>query len=129
MRAHHLAIRARDVQRVAAFYRDVLQLEVVTAPRPSVVWLRAGDLLLMIEPLDREGADASNHDSSSHDSATTQQGLYLLAFAIDPEARAIWERRLAEHNISIESRSDFTLYVRDPEGNRVGLSSYPNASA
>lgn len=123
MRAHHLAIRARDVQRVAAFYRDVLQLEVVTAPRPSVVWLRAGELLLMIEPMERDV-----EDSSTRDAATLQQGFYLFALMIEPDARETWEQRLAKHNVPIENRSDFTLYVRDPEGNRVGLSSYPNAS-
>ena len=33
--------------------------------------------------------------------------------------------RLREAGVAIEDRTAFTLYVRDPDGRRVGLSSYP----
>lgn len=117
MRAHHIAIRVNDVDRVATFYRDVLQLEVVPAPRAGVVWLRAGELIVMIEPTVR--------DVDATDSTAEHPGLHLLAFAIEPHARAHWERRLQELDIPIVNRSDYTLYVHDPEGNRIGLSHYP----
>lgn len=118
MRSHHLAIKAQDVERVGAFYRDVLQLDAVAAPRDGVVWLRAGELLLMIEPVAAGPASAG----ISGDDA----GLHLIAFTIEPHERAYWEVRLRDHGITVVSRSDHTLYIRDPEGNRVGLSHYPN---
>ena len=42
--------------------------------------------------------------------------------------RGDWERRLAEAGAPVESRTPFTLYVRGPEGNRVGLSHWPHAA-
>lgn len=117
MQIHHLAIRARDVSNVAAFYRDVLLLPVIDAPRGGVAWFRLGESILMIEP--------TAQDAITKDTAIESNGLHLFALSIDPTARVTWERRLRDHHIPIESRSDYTLYIRDPEGNRVGLSHYP----
>jgi catechol-2,3-dioxygenase len=116
-----LAIRVRDVQRVAAFYRDVLQLEVVPAPRDGVAWFRAGELLVMIEPVAVDGV--ARDDNVEH------PGLHLIAFAIEPHQRAHWEQRLQECGVPVVSRSAHTLYVCDPEGTRVGLSHYPDGVA
>jgi glyoxylase I family protein len=33
-----------------------------------------------------------------------------------------WEARLESHGASIESRTQYTSYARDPEGNRVAIS-------
>ena len=46
----------------------------------------------------------------------------LVAFAVSREMIA----RLEEAGIAIEVRTPYTLYVRDPDGRRVGLSSYPD---
>jgi hypothetical protein len=73
------------------------------------VWLEAGGALLMLErALRGEGAAAG----SGH----------LLSFAVDD--LALWERRLSEAGIPIDDRTAHTLYVRDPDGHRVGLSDY-----
>ena len=32
---------------------------------------------------------------------------------------------LARAGVAVEAATEFTLYVRDPDGRRVGLSSYP----
>lgn len=50
----------------------------------------------------------------------------LVAFAIEPDTRALYTERLARAGVSIEATTDFTLYVRDPDGRRIGLSSYPS---
>lgn len=117
MHIHHLAIRVRDVPMVAAFYRDVLQLAVIDPPRSGVAWFRLGESILMIEPAAPDAVDK--------DALRETTGLHLFALSIAPTERATWERRLRDHNIPIESRSDYTLYIRDPEGNRIGLSHYP----
>jgi glyoxylase I family protein len=115
--AHHLAIRACDVSKVATFYREVLQLPVIDPPRPGVAWFRLGELILMIEPAAQE--------TTANDATIEATGFHLLALAIDPRERATWEQRLHDHGVAIDNRSDYTLYIRDPEGNRVGLSHYP----
>ena len=74
------------------------------------VWLRAGDAMLMLE---LAGPD---------EPAPTPQSLQLLAFAVDDLATV--EVALAQQGIGIEDRTDHTLYFRDPDGRRVGVSDY-----
>lgn len=46
----------------------------------------------------------------------------LVAFAVSSSVTA----RLTEARVAIEARTPYTLYVRDPDGRRIGLSSYPD---
>lgn len=36
------------------------------------------------------------------------------------------ETELVRRQVPIEGRTDYTLYLRDPEGNRIGLSHWPH---
>lgn len=117
---HHLALGARDVSTVAAFYRDVLKLTEIKRhryPDGSLrsVWLRLGPSILMIEHgqttrrrVDQVGA-----------------GPFLLALRIGEDERDEWERRLHDAGAPIEDRTAYTSYFRDPEDNRVAVSHYP----
>lgn len=120
-RLHHLALGARDVARVAGFYRDVLGLEERArhdddAGRLRSIWLALGDdTVLMVErteqPLRRvDGVGA---------------GPFLLALACTPTEREALESALERAGSFIESRTAYTSYARDPEGNRVAISHYP----
>jgi len=121
-RLHHLALGARDVETVAAFYRDLLglpEIERHRSPDGQVrsVWLDLGGAILMIErthaalcPVEGVGA-----------------GPFLLAFCADRGDRERLEPSLASAGFPVESRTEQTIYLRDPEGNRVGISSYPLA--
>jgi gamma-glutamylcyclotransferase (GGCT)/AIG2-like uncharacterized protein YtfP/catechol 2,3-dioxygenase-like lactoylglutathione lyase family enzyme len=120
---HHLALQVADLPAVERFYRDVLGLPVVRRwPRPDgagerAVWLdlgRGGFLALETVPPETRGPDMQG-----------QPGYFLLALRIQPSTRAAWSRRLAAAGHPIHQATDFTIYVRDPEGNRVGLSHYP----
>jgi catechol 2,3-dioxygenase-like lactoylglutathione lyase family enzyme len=113
MRIHHLALRVEDCERAAAFYSRVLGLSerrrLFEGGTLRAIWLEADGALLMLErTLRGSGADAG----SGH----------LLAFAI--EELGEWERRLAAAGVAVEDRTPSTLYVRDPDGHRVGLSRY-----
>ena len=109
MRIHHLALRVRDLEACKRFYRDRLGLEVLEE-REDSVWLRAGDSVLMLETKLR---GAGPEAGSGH----------LLALEVDSLSR--WEQELARASIPIDDRTAHTLFLRDPEGHRVGLSVYP----
>lgn len=113
MRLHHLALRTADVPRLEEFYRGVLGLRVVRRTEASSVWLDAGGTLIMLE----RRADG--------EPSVPEGTLELVAFAITEGERAAWAAKLANAGIAIEARTDFTLYVRDPDGRRVGVSAYP----
>ncbi|HET8648243.1 MAG TPA: VOC family protein [Vicinamibacteria bacterium] len=114
MRVHHVALRVADCERSAAFYSGLLGLPerrrlLDAANALRAVWLEAEGTLLMLERSLRGQGAASG---SGH----------LLALAVDD--LAAWEQRLAQKGVAVEDRTPFTLYVRDPDGHRVGLTAY-----
>jgi glyoxylase I family protein len=116
VRIHHLALRTGDVPRLEAFYRDIVGLTLAHDARPHgapSVWLSAGEARFMIEP---RGDDEPRTDPRS---------MELVAFAIDPGERAVFEARLDGAGVAVEQRTDFTLYFRDPDGRRIAVSHYP----
>jgi protein-L-isoaspartate(D-aspartate) O-methyltransferase len=54
-----------------------------------------------------------------------QARLHLFALRISPRERQAWEEKLRAAGVEIVHRSRWTLYVRDPDGNRIGLSHHP----
>jgi glyoxylase I family protein len=118
---HHVALGARDVERVAAFYRDVIGLaeerrHLDDSGKLRSIWLRAEGTLLMIEATNAENERVEGVGA----------GPFLLAFAIHPDERAEIEARLVGAGAGIESRTPYTSYARDPEGNRVAVSHHPH---
>lgn len=119
MKLHHLALGARDVSALAAFYRDAFGL-----PESALhhhedgtirsIWLELGEAVLMIE--------------ACHDTRVVEgigAGLFLLAFEVPAHERLEAEQRLLSLGGSIDERGRFTTFARDPEGNRVAISHYP----
>jgi len=111
---HHLALRVADPERAAAFYGGLLGLAELRRDRgpegPRAIWLRAGDTVLMLE---RHLRGAGESAGSGH----------LLALTADDLAAC--EARLAAAGVAVEDRTPHTLYFRDPDGHRVGLSTFP----
>lgn len=119
---HHLAVIVRDLDRAEAFYTGVLGLPVVRrwtdeAGAPRSIWLGlGGGGFLAVE---RAGADGPIR-------ADAAPGWHCVALGIAPGEREAWRRRLAAAGVSIERESPYSMYVRDPEGNLVALSHYPD---
>lgn len=128
---HHLAIQCADLAACERFYREVLGLELLRrwpgAAGDRSVWLAlGGGAFLALERAERgvagEPAAAPSPDTPWRDG---RAGIHLVALRIAPAERAIWEARLAAKGVPVAHRTRFTLYVRDPEGNRIGLSHWP----
>lgn len=115
---HHLALGARDVERVASFYRDVLLLPEISRHHTEggvlrSVWLDLGGAILMVERTTRTRARHEGVDA----------GLFLLAVR-SRDGRAAARARVEAAGATIESATGYTDYTRDPEGNRVAVSDY-----
>jgi hypothetical protein len=123
---HHLAVVVRDLARVEAFYRNLLGLPLIrrwddASGAPRSVWLGlGGGAFLAVEKADPEAPERP--------AAEAPPGWHCVALAIPAETREIWRERLRTGGVAVERESAFTLYVRDPEGNLVGLSHYPEAA-
>ena len=104
-------MRTQDLERLERFYVAVLGFGVVRrdSSRGSV-WLDAGGAVLMLERAE-EGEPAVDPTSKE-----------LVAFAID--TKFAWQARLATAGVPIEGETAYTLYFRDPDGRRIGVSAY-----
>jgi glyoxylase I family protein len=114
VRIHHLALRTTELARLERFYAGVLGLEVLRRDGARSVWLDAGGAIVMLER--REDGEPPIDPTS----------MELACFAVDPhDARALLDR-LTAAGVPVEGRTTYSLYFRDPDGRRVGVSSYPN---
>ena len=113
---------AADVEVAAAFYRDVLGLEPISAVPGRHVFFRCGDgVFLLFDPARTE---IPNGDVPPHGA----RGPGHVAFAVPPEDLPAWSARLAACDIAIEAEVSWpaggrSLYLRDPAGNSVELTS------
>lgn len=123
MGLHHLAIQCSRLEPCERFYREVLGLPVVRrgVDEQGVersVWLGLdGGAVLALERTDGVAEERPWRDP--------RPGLHLLALRIEAAERAAWEARLAAAGVEVLHRTRWTLYVHDPEGNRIGLSHHP----
>ena len=110
---HHLALRVRDVAAARAFYGGLLGLRERRRFRERgglrAVWLEAGSVVLMLE---RALRGRGPRRGSAH----------VLVLAVPDLAAA--ERRLRTAKVRVDDRTAHTLYFRDPDGHRVGLSDF-----
>jgi catechol 2,3-dioxygenase-like lactoylglutathione lyase family enzyme len=120
---HHLAIQVRDLERVTTFYREVLGFSELKRHHRAdgslrSVWVEVpGGGFLALEEVsgDPEPGPFQNE----------RPGFFLLAFRIRPEGRARAVEAFARAGVPLEKETKWTVYVRDPEGNRVALSHHP----
>ena len=122
MSVSHVAIAVRDLPACESFYTSVLRLPVQRRwPRIAggdrSVWLDlGGGAFLALERADSLPAAPRSPGPT--------EGYVLLALTIGAGDRAAWEASLAAAGVPVVRRTPYTLYVEDPEGNRIGLSRF-----
>ncbi len=122
---HHVAIQCADLARCERFYRDVLGLPVLRrwardGGGDRSVWLslgEGGEGFLALERADEQPEERPWRDG--------KPGLHLVALRIPPSERSAWEDRLEAAGVLVVHRTRWTIYFHDPEGNRIGLTHYP----
>ncbi|MEQ9363399.1 MAG: VOC family protein [Leptospirales bacterium] len=142
---HHLAIAARNPARLAKFYEDVLRLRRLNRldTGSASIWFSLADdgrvrgqhhrgdyesdaMVLMLEQARDE---SRNDDAAASPFAQKSPGFHLIAFTIRSDRRGAWLDHLERAGIAIEGESEYSIYFRDPEGNRLALSHYPETAA
>jgi glyoxylase I family protein len=120
-RLHHLAVVVADLGRAERFYCEILGLPVLrrlsdARGAPRAIWLELQGAFLALERAESPGG-ATRADQAP--------GFHCLALAIAPGDKQAWRERLEAAGFALVRESPFTLYVRDPDGNLVGLSHHP----
>jgi len=124
LHVHHLAVVVADLERAAAFYTGVLGLRELrrwddAQGRQRSIWCELGaGVFLAIERAERLGPQRDD----------LAPGFHCIALGIRPDEREAWREKLTRAGVEVFRESPYTLYVRDPDGNIVGLSHFPNAA-
>jgi len=113
---------ASDLDAAAAFYQNVLGLDVLSNVAGRHVFFRCGQAMFLLFNADR----TSTQDAGVP--AHGARGPGHVCFAIDDESIDEWRERLRSRNIAIEyeqawPRGGRSIYIRDPAGNSVELAS------
>ncbi len=113
-----------DLPAAAAFYRDVLRLRMMSGNERLVAFDAGGGtvLLLFRRGATTDGVRWPGGWIPPHDG----QGPLHVALGVAREHLDAWERWLAQHGVTVESRVDWdrggrSLYFRDPGGHSVEL--------
>jgi glyoxylase I family protein len=121
---HHVAIKVADLHRAESFYAGVLGMPVLKrwpstdGQQDRSVWLDLGaGAFFALERSD--GALPAKPENAP--------GLHVLALQIQRSEREAWAAKLADAGHPIYRHTHHTIYVQDPEGNRVGLSHWPES--
>ncbi len=122
---HHLAIQVKALEDVAGFYREVLGLAEIERHhaadgRLRSIWLDVGGGgFLALERVET----APSPDPDYRDG---RPGVFLVALRIDRADRERIRGELERRGVPLVHETRWTLYVRDPEGNRIALSHHPD---
>jgi glyoxylase I family protein len=116
----HVAVLVSDLARAETFYAGLLGLPVIRRwddeeGRPRSIWLDVGGGAFLAVELAAAGGPGRDN---------LTPGWHCLALAIAASEREAWRSRVA-----VERETRYTLYVRDPDGNLVGLSHWPEPCA
>ena len=124
-RIDHVVFRVNDLDRMLAFYRDVLGCRLERGPGNALLaQLRAGDSLIDLVDargsLGREGGNAPDHQAPNVDH---------VCFLVDPWDAELILEQLRKHGVKpgdVATRYGATgqgpsIYFSDPEGNTVEL--------
>ena len=121
---HHLALQVCDLERTRAFYAGVLGLQELARHRREdgsvrSIWLGVpgGGFLALEQVSGQPVKDEFRHP---------RPGYLLVALAIRADQRAAVLAELARAQVPVVHQTRWTLYFRDPEGNRVALSHHPD---
>lgn len=122
---HHIALKTLNLPALRRFYENVLGLNVLEKNHYEdgslrSVWYELGTTILMLEKSETT-RDLKVISSFTED----PPGFHLMALEIEKSQREIWKKKLLDAGIVIEHESKFSIYFKDPDGNRLGLTHYP----
>ena len=109
-----IAITVNDVGTALPFYRDVLGLPFLFRPAPTLAFLAAGSVRIMLST--PQGAGTVGHNSTLYFSVTDIAATHaaIVARGARNERDPQFAAKMPDHELWIG-------FVRDPDGNLIGL--------
>lgn len=109
-----IAITVSDVGIALPFYRDVLGLKFLFSPAPTLAFLAAGSVRIMLST--PQGAGAVGHNSILYFKVTDIAATHaaIIARGAKNERDPQFVAKMSDHDL-------WSSFVRDPDGNLIGL--------
>ncbi len=109
-----IAITVSDVGTALPFYRDALGLTFLFSPAPSLAFLAAGSVRIMLST--PQGAGTVGHNSILYFKVTDIAAAHaaIVGRGATNERAPQLTARMPDHEL-------WTAFVRDPDGNLIGL--------
>lgn len=129
MNINHIVIVSNDPASLSAFYVALFEFEIIidsnNHPESSVWLLLNQNILLMIEKQNTiSQIDIKTHANIKQEFAIKNPGFFLFSLSIKESDRELWKKKINALNVDVELESEFSIYFRDPENNRIALSSF-----
>ncbi|HTW15834.1 MAG TPA: VOC family protein [Nocardioides sp.] len=109
-----------DVDTAAAFYRDVLQFELVMRPAPGFAMLRHGSLQLLLNAPGAGGAGQTLSDGAAPCPGGWNR-FQLVVEDLDATLREVTRSGATTRDAVIEGRGGRQTLLVDPSGNLIEL--------
>ena len=109
-----IAITVSDVGTALPFYRDVLGLTFLFSPAPTLAFLNAGSVRIMLST--PQGAGTVGHNSILYFKVTD-----IVATHAAIVARGAKNERAPQLTAKMPDHDLWISFVRDPDGNLIGL--------
>ena len=118
------ALYVDDLERARAFYEVALGLVPLTSDSRFLAFDVGGRSVLLLfrrgstlEPVHLPGGTIPPHDGN---------GPIHVAFSVAADELPVWEKRLGDHDVTIEGRTDWprggrSIYFRDPDHHLLEL--------
>ena len=105
MKFGHIELFVKDPEQSKTFYQDVLGFEVTVVQDDQFVWLKSGDVEILLRP--------GQNESHAHDYAQAASGLVLYTSDVGAARTALEARGL---EFKGTDGSDSCLTFTDPDG-------------
>jgi len=109
-----IAITVSDVSKALEFYRDALGLAFLFSPNPQLAFLSAGDLRIMLSTPQGAGTVGANSVLYFRTSSIEDAHSAMIARGVANERAPQLAAKMHDHEL-------WLAFVRDPDGNLVGL--------
>lgn len=114
METGQIAITVGDVSQALPFYRDVLGLQFLFSPSPDMAFLSAGSVRIMLTTPQGAGSVGANSILYFKVADIENAHAEIVARGATDEQAPHLTGKLPDHELWIS-------FVRDPDGNLVGL--------
>ena len=109
-----IAVTVSDVGTALPFYRDVLGLTFLFSPAPTLAFLSAGSVRIMLST--PQGAGTVGHNALLYFKVTDIAATHTAIVA-----RGAKNERAPQLTAKLPDHEIWTGFVRDPDGNLIGL--------